>query len=227
MLEKQYLNTENTMEVKMINVILIDDQRLLRESISMLLENDEEISVLAMGENGNEAIKLCEMHKPDIALIDIEMPELDGVSATKIIKEKYPKIKIIILTTFDNPDNIMESFINDADGYIVKNISHKDLVRSIKCVNNGLTVIHKSVKKIMMNRFKGLSEYKSRYKDILTEREIEIVKLISAGLSNKEIATELNFSKGTIKNNISKILAKLKMSDRIQIAVFAIENGIV
>lgn len=227
MFEKQFQNTKNTVEVKMINVILIDDQRLLRESISMLLENDEEISVLAMGENGNEAIKLCEMYKPDIALIDIEMPELDGVSATKIIKEKYPKIKIIILTTFDNPDNIMESFINDADGYIVKNISHKDLVRSIKCVNNGLTVIHKSVKKIMMNRFKGLREYKSRYKDILTEREIKIVKLISAGLSNKEIASELNFSLGTIKNDISRILEKLEMSDRIQIAIFAIENGVV
>lgn len=211
----------------MINVILVDDQQLLRESVSILLENDEEISVVAMGENGNEAITLCDIHKPDVALIDIELPELDGVSATKIIKEKHPEIKIIILTTFENPDNIMESFINNADGYIVKNTSHKDLVRSIKCVNNGLTVIHKSVKKIMMDRFKGLSEYKSRYKDILSDRDIEIIKLISAGLSNKEIASELNFSQGTIKNNISKILEKLVLSDRMQIAIFAIENGIV
>ncbi|WZL80734.1 response regulator transcription factor [Vallitaleaceae bacterium 9-2] len=211
----------------MIKVILVDDQQLLRESISMLLESDEEISVAAMGENGHEAIKLCEVYRPDVALIDIEMPKLDGVSATKIIKERYPEVKIIILTTFENPDNIMESFINDADGYIVKNISHKDLVRSIKCVNNGLTVIHKSVKQIMMDRFKGLSEYKSRYKEVLTDRDIDIIRLISAGLSNKEIAAELNFSQGTIKNNISKILEKLEVSDRMQIAIFAIENGIV
>lgn len=210
----------------MINVILVDDQQLLRESISLLLESDEEINVSAMGENGLEAIELCDRYRPDIVLIDIEMPKLNGVSATKIIKEKYPETKVIILTTFENPDNIMESFVNDADGYIVKNISHIDLVRSIKCVSSGLTVIHRSVKQMMMERFKGLSEYKSRYRDILTDREIEIIKLISVGLSNKEIANELNFSLGTIKNNISKILEKLQMSDRMQIAIFAIENGI-
>lgn len=211
----------------MIKVILVDDQLLLRESISMLLENDEEIDVVATGENGNDAIKLCEIYNPDVVLMDIEMPELDGVGATKIIKEKFPDIKILILTTFENPDNIMESFFNDADGYIVKNISHKDLTRSIKCINNGLTVIHKSVKKIMMDRCKGLSNYKSKYKDILTDREVEIIKLISLGLSNKEIGAQLSFSQGTIKNNVSKILEKLDMSDRMQIAIFAMENGIV
>ncbi|HKL41168.1 MAG TPA: response regulator transcription factor [Clostridia bacterium] len=211
----------------MVKVILVDDQLLLRESIAILLENDEEIDVVATGENGKEAIKLCEIYKPDVILMDIEMPELDGVCATKIIKEKFPYIKIIMLTTFENPDNIMESFINGVDGYIVKNISHKDLTRSIKSVNNGLTVIDKSVKKIMMDRFKSLSEYSSRYKDILTNREIEIVKLIATGLSNKEIGVELSFSQGTIKNNVSKILKKLDMSDRMQIAIFAIENGIV
>jgi len=215
------------MEVRMIRVVLVDDQLLLRESIAHLLENDELIEVVAMGANGNDAIKLCAAYNPDIILMDIEMPELDGVSATKIIKEKYEHIKVIILTTFENPDNIMESFVNDADGYVVKNISHKDLVRAIKCVNNGLTVIDKRVKKIMMDRFKGLTDYKSKYEDILTEREINIVKYIAVGLSNKEIAAELSYSQGTIKNNVSKILEKLNMSDRIQIAIFAIENGMV
>lgn len=211
----------------MIKVILIDDQLLLRESISYLLENDDEIEVVGMGENGNEAISLCEELHPDVVLMDIEMPELDGVGATKIIKEKYENIKVIMLTTFENPDNIMESFISDADGYIVKNISYKDLARTIKCVNSELIVMHKSVKKIMVDRFKGLSDYKSQYKDILNEREIQIVRCIAAGNSNKEIAAALNFSQGTIKNNISKILEKLDMTDRIQIAIFAIENGIV
>jgi len=211
----------------MIRVILVDDQLLLRESISYLLENDKEIEVVGMGENGYEAIELCQKFNPDVILMDIEMPKLDGVSATKKIKESFPKVKIIILTTFENPDNIMESFVNDADGYIVKNISHKDLVRTIKCVNNGLTVIHKSVKKIMIDRFRGLADYKSKYKDLLTEREIEIIKRIAAGCSNKEIALDLSYSQGTIKNNVSKILDKLNMSDRMQIAIFAIENGIV
>jgi DNA-binding NarL/FixJ family response regulator len=134
---------------------------------------------------------------------------------------------VIILTTFENPDHIMESFVNNADGYLVKNISHKDLTRSIKCVHHGLTIIHESVKKIMVQRFKGLSDYKSQYKDLLTEREVEIVKCIAAGLSNKEIGGKLSYSQGTIKNNVSKILEKLDMADRMQIAIFAIENGIV
>lgn len=210
----------------MIKVILVDDQLLLRESLSYLLENDDEIKVVGMGENGNDAIKLCETLKPDVVLMDIEMPEMDGVSATKVIKNNFCDIKVIILTTFENPDNIMEAFVNNADGYVVKNISHKDLSRSIKCVNNGLTVMHESVKKIMVERFKGLSNYKSQYQDILTDREIEIVKYIAAGFSNKEIGAALSFSQGTIKNNVSKILEKLNMSDRIQIAIFGIEHGI-
>ncbi|MBN2898038.1 MAG: response regulator transcription factor, partial [Clostridia bacterium] len=212
---------------RMIKVILVDDQLLLRESIAYLLENDDEIQVVGMGENGKDALELCKNLSPNVVLMDIEMPEMDGVQATKIIKNDFPDIKVIILTTFENPDNIMEAFANDADGYIVKNISHKDLVRAIKCVNNGLTVIHESVKKIMIDRFKGLSDYKSRYQDVLTEREIEIVRRIAAGMSNKEIGAELAFSQGTIKNNVSRILEKLNMSDRMQIAIFAIENGIV
>ncbi|WP_206459105.1 response regulator [Anaerovorax sp. IOR16] len=211
----------------MIKVILADDQVLLRESIGYILDNDEEITVVGMAGNGYEVIKLCEKLRPDIVLMDIEMPQLDGVNATKIIKENYKSTKVIILTTFENPDNIMESFVADADGYIVKNISHKDLVLTVKCVHSGLTVIHKSVKEIMINRFKGFSDYKLKYKDILTEKEIEIVRLIAQGCSNKEIASTLNYSEGTIKNNVSKILEKLDMSDRMQIAIFAIENGIV
>lgn len=227
MLGKRCQDIECTMEDNMIKVVLVDDQMLLRESIGHLLENDDEIEVVGMGENGNEAIKLCKLHHPDIVLMDIEMPQMDGVHATQLIKEEFDQIKVIILTTFDNPDNIMEAIVNDADGYIVKNISHKDLVRSIKCVHSGLTVIHKSVKEIMMERFKGLTDYKSKYENLLTTREVQIVKYIAEGLSNKEIASKLSYSQGTIKNNVSKILDKLDMSDRIQIAIFAIENGIV
>lgn len=211
----------------MINIVLADDQILLRESIGYILDNDEEIKVVGMVGNGNEAVDICKKLKPDIVLMDIEMPKLDGVNATKIIKEKCKNTKVIILTTFENPDNIMESFVANADGYIVKNISHKDLILTIKCVFSGLTVIDNSVKQIMIDRFKGLLDYKSQYEDILSEKEIDIIRLIAQGSSNKEIAATLNYSEGTIKNNVSKILNKLDMADRMQIAIFAIENGIV
>ena len=211
----------------MINVVLADDQNLFKESIAYILDNDDEINVIGQACDGTQVITLCEKLKPDVVLMDIEMPGLDGVNATKIIKENCSNIKVIILTTFENPDNVMESFVAKADGYIVKDISYKDLVLTVKCVYRGLTIIHESVKQIIVDRFKGFSNYKSQYKDILTEKEVEIIKLISIGCSNKEIASNLNYSEGTIKNYVSKILYKLNLSDRMQIAIFAMENGIV
>lgn len=211
----------------MIKVLLVDDQVLLRESIGYILDSEEDISIVGMAGSGSEAIEKCKELKPDVILMDIEMPNMTGVQAAKIIKEESPNVKVIILTTFENSDNIMESFVVNVDGYIVKNINHEDLILTIKCVQSGLTVIHESVKKIMINRFKGLINYKTQYENLLTAKEIDIVKLIAKGASNKEIAGALNYSEGTIKNNVSKILEKLEMTDRIQIAIFAMEHGII
>lgn len=211
----------------MIKIILADDQVLLRESIGYILSSDQEIEVVAMAGTGEEAIKQCQEHTPDIVLMDIEMPEIDGVGATQAIKQMYPNIKIIILTTFENPDNIIESFVAGADGYIVKNINHADLVLTVKCVARGLSVIDESVKNIMVRRFKRLSDCKTKYQEKLSKKEIEIIKLIATGKSNKEIANVLNYSEGTIKNNVSRVLEKLEMTDRMQVAIFAIESGLV
>lgn len=211
----------------MIRILLADDQVLLRESIGYILDSEEDMEIVGMAGDGQEAIEKCKILNPDIILMDIEMPSLNGVHASKIIKEKNKSVKVIILTTFENADNIMESFVANVDGYIVKNINHEDLILTIKCVNAGLTVIHESVKKIMIERFKGLIDYKSKYQELLSKKDIKIVELISKGFSNKEIASALNYSEGTIKNNVSKILEKLEMTDRIQIAIFAMENGIV
>ena len=211
----------------MIKIVIVDDQVLLRDSIKYILDSDRELDVVETTGNGEAAIELCKKHKPDIILMDIEMPKLDGISATKIIKENYPDTKVIILTTFENPDNILESFVSKADGYIVKDIKHEDLILSIKCVAKGMTVIHESVKHIMVDRFKGLMDYKKQYQNILSEKDLDIVRLIANGKSNKAIANILNYSEGTIKNSVSRILEKLHMADRMQIAIFAMENGII
>ncbi len=210
----------------MIKIMLVDDEKLLRDSLGYILSTEKDIHVVAMVENGIEAIKMCQEHKPDLVLMDIEMPGGDGVTATRKIKEKCPDTKIIILTTFENPDNIMEAFIAKADGYIVKDIRQGDLIYTIRCVVAGLTVIHDSVRNIMVNRFKGLMDRQSVYADVLNERDTEIIKLIAKGQTNKEIGGELGYSEGTIKNNISRLLVKLDMTDRMQIAIFAMENGI-
>ncbi len=211
----------------MIKVLLAEDQALFRDSMKFMLEQDDAITVVGTAEDGCQAVKLCESLKPDIVLMDIEMPHMDGISATQVIRERFPKIKIIMLTTFEHPKQVMESFIADANGYLIKNMRHSDLSLAIRCAYSGITVIHPKAKAIMVERFRSLQDYTSQYKEILTEREIEIVRFIAKAFSNKEIGDILKLSEGTIKNNITKILHKLGMTDRLQIAIFAMENGIV
>ncbi len=211
----------------MIKILIADDQTLLRESLSFILDSDDEIKVVGLADNGKTAIEMCGELLPDIILMDIEMPGMNGVEATKLIKKNHPEIKIIMLTTFENSENIMGAFIGGADGYLVKNVNHNDLLLTVKCVKSGLTVIHESVREIMKEKFSKPAKVKNDFSEILTDKEIEIMKLVAAGKSNKEIAYELNYSLGTIKNSISKILEKLGFADRIQIAIYSIENGLV
>lgn len=211
----------------MIKIMVVDDQVLLRKSIGHIINTDENIEVIDMVGNGKEAIASCHKQKPDIILMDIEMPEMNGLIATRIIKEKYKDVKIIILTTFENKDNIIDSFLVDADGYIVKDLGCNELISTIKCVYYGLTVIHESVRKIMLNKFHQIGKGKSAYLDIINVEEIDIIRLIVMGKSNKNIGAALSYSEGTIKNKVSKIYEKLKIVDRVQLALFATQNGIV
>lgn len=133
-------------EVKMIRVLLADDQEVLRESVGYILDNDDEIKVIGLVDNGIKTMEMCEKMKPNIVLMDIEMPSLNGVSATKMIKEKYEGIKVIILTTFDNRENVIESFAAGADGYILKSIEYEKMIDAIKCVQSGFIVIDSKVK---------------------------------------------------------------------------------
>jgi len=210
----------------MIKTVIVDDQVLLRKSIGQLISTDQDIKVMGMASNGKEALDLCESIRPDIMLMDIEMPLMNGIESMKIIKKKYPKTKVIILTTFDNKDNIIAAFRAKADGYITKDVEPIELITVIKCVSYGLTVIHKSVKDIMVEKFEQLETKTKAYRKILTEEEVHIIKGIVDGFSNKELAKDLNYSEGTIKNKVSKIYDKIKVNDRIQLAIYAVENGI-
>lgn len=211
----------------MIRVIIVDDQVLLRESIAYILNSDEEIEVVAEASNGLEAIELCKIYKPDIVLMDIEMPVMNGIEATEKIKEMFDDIFVIILTTFENPDNIEEALMVGAEGYVVKTIRQKDLVQSVKCVSGGLTVIHESVRQILIDRLIGKKQSQSPILELLSEKELKIVKLIAMGETNKAIGKTLNYSEGTIKNNVTKILDKLGVDDRMHVAIFAMENHLV
>ncbi|BDU51318.1 response regulator [Haliovirga abyssi] len=214
----------------MINIIIADDQILLAESLKLILETDKELKVNAIVENGILAIKKVEASKPDVILLDINMPKLNGIETAKKIKKISPNTKILMLTTFENRENIIDSFVSGADGYIVKDISPEELIAAVKFTYKGLHITHSSVHKILIDEFLKLKSRKNildSNSSQLTETDLDIIKLIAQGKSNKEISKSLYFAEGTIKNKISSILNKLDLRDRTQIAIFAIENNLI
>lgn len=215
----------------MIKVLLADDQILLRNSLEYILNKDENIKVVAVASDGNEVMKHLIKEEIDVVLLDIVMPEKDGIETVKDIKEIYSDIKVIMLTTFENIENIMESFICGANGYVIKDIAPDELVLAVKCVMKGLNIIHESVHDLMIKNL--AREYNNRYTIEETGEEIyisntekEIIKLVAQGKNNKEIAQIMNFAEGTIRNKITRLLDKLDLRDRVQIAIFALENNL-
>lgn len=211
----------------LVKIMIVDDQALLRKSLAQLIDIDDEISVVAMAETGKEAVSTCQQFQPDIVMMDIEMPEMDGINALKKIKEQCPKTRVIILTTFDSKEHIIDAFLAHADGYITKEIAPQELIATIKCVSYGLTVIHENVKNIMIDKFEEVKPPLLAGTMQLSPEDIEIIKLIVDGKSNKYIGATLNYTEGTVKNKVSRIYEKLKLTDRLQLAVYAVENNIV
>ncbi len=214
----------------MIKVIIADDSVIVRSGLKDIIEQDNDIEVIGLASNGNEALELCEKSKPDLILMDIKMPECDGVEGTKLIKDKYSSVKVIIVTTFDDDSYVNDAFKNGADGYVLKDISDEDLIRTIKNAVNGFSTVpekifHNFIVK-NLTKFKESSSIGCPYTGNLTMREKEIIKLIVDGKDNKEIAKNLYLVEGTVRNMVHTILSKLNLKDRTQLAVYAIKNDI-
>ena len=206
-----------------MKVLVVDDDALIRDSLKMLIGLEDDIEVVGVAKNGEEAIELTEKNNPDIILMDIRMPVMDGVLATKNIKAKFKSTKIIILTTFKDDEYIKEAIRNGAEGYILKNQPVDSIIEAIRAVNKGNTVFEKEVISKITN-FMDTKIYK-KYEDYgLTSREIEILELIAEGFSNKEIGEKIFLSDGTIRNNVSILLSKLDLRDRTQLAIFYLKN---
>ena len=206
----------------MIKIIIADDVELLRKGLKTIIEQDNEIQVCGLAENGNEAFKLCEEIKPDLVLMDMRMPVCDGATATKLIKEKYPDIKILVLTTFDDAETVNEALASGADGYILKSVDEKKLTHAIKSALADINVFETTV----FNKIKKVSNTANTENLNISKREKEIIILVAQGLSNKDIAKKLYLSDGTVRNNISNLLYKLNLKDRTQLAVFAVKNDL-
>lgn len=215
----------------MICVLIVDDHSIIRESFKTILEYDENINVVGLASNGMEAFEACGRLSPDIVLMDIRMPVCDGITGTKLIKEKYRNIKVLIVSTFDDDHDVNNAMKNGADGYILKDVNSDELVSIIKHTVSGYKVLNSNVYqklKIYNNFTEDITlEKNDEFKNSITKRQKEIIKLIIEGKSNKEIATRLDLSEGTVRNMISTLLMKYNLQDRTQIAVFGIKNNVV
>lgn len=209
-----------------IRIAIIDDEKLIREGLKIILSTYSDIDVVAMGENGYEALEFCKSDEIDLVLMDIRMPICDGVLGTKLIKDKFSHIKVLILTTFKDIEYIQEALKNGASGYLLKDSSYDLIYEGIKAAVMGNIVIHPDVANNILNftpieiDIKEICE-----KHELNHKEFDIIKYIADGLSNKEIGEKLFLSEGTIKNNVSTILSKLGLRDRTQIVIFAFKNN--
>lgn len=200
-----------------IKIIIADDSDFVREGMSIILSVDEAFEVVGCAANGRECVELARQKKADVILMDIQMPEMDGIDATKIITEENLG-KVLILTTFDDYDLVRKAIKNGAKGYLIKNHTPDKLKQMIKSVHSGINVLDESVfeKMAQMQSIKSENFDDSAY----SERELEIIEAVADGLSNKQIAAKLCLSEGTVKNYISSILEKSEMEHRTQIAIY-------
>lgn len=217
----------------MIKVIIADDQELIRQSLQIILRAEKDIDVIDTVANGVEVIRSVRKEKPDVILMDIRMPEMDGVVCTEIIKENYTDIKIIILTTFDDDEYVFNALKYGASGYLLKGISTKELADAIRKVYHGTAMINEEIASKVVKFFSKMAQSnltihvdKIQTADLKTA-EWHMIALVGSGLSNKEMARKLNLSEGTVRNNLSIILSKLGLRDRTQLAIWAVQTGAV
>lgn len=216
----------------MVKVLIADDQELIRQSLSIVLEADSEIEITDSVGDGTEVLKSLEKNVPDVILMDVRMPKMDGTVCTKEVKKKYPDVKIIILTTFDDDDFIYSALKYGASGYILKGISMEGLKQAIMTVHRGGSMINPDIATKVVRLFSQMAqsdfaiEVDEKGSDELTKSEKIIIQRVGQGLSNKEIAGKLYLSEGTVRNNISRILSKLGLRDRTQLAIWAVQTGI-
>lgn len=211
-----------------INLLIVDDDKLIRDSLCMYAKYDKNLNVIGVCSNGDEAFSICMSEKIDVVLMDIRMPVCDGVLGTKKIKQAFPEIKILILTTFDDDEYIFEALKNGANGYLLKNTSPGKIMEDVKIVYEGNMLIHPDIAS-KMTRFLGKDSSSNCGNELsghgLSDIEKDIVSHISEGHTNKEISEMVHLSEGTIKNYITDILSKLNLRDsnlrdRTQIAIF-------
>jgi NarL family two-component system response regulator LiaR len=210
-----------------ITVMIVDDHEMVRKGAKGYLDAQLDIKVVAEAESGVEAIRLAREYIPDVVLMDLVMPEMDGVEATRKVKDVSPRTQIIVLTSYHQDEHIFPALQAGAISYLLKDVKAKELVEAIQRAAKGEATLHPRVAARVIKQFSGGERVRSNLFTELTERELEVLTLIAKGYTNQKIAEDLVISVGTVKGHVSNILSKLQLADRTQAAVYAWQEGIV
>ncbi|WP_226086360.1 response regulator [Mesobacillus sp. S13] len=210
-----------------IRILIADDHHVVRRGLVFFLKTQKDLEIIGEAENGRKAVEMAKELKPDIILMDLAMPEMDGIEATKVIKAEDPSIKIMILTSFSDQDHVIPALEAGASGFQLKDIQPDELVSSIKKMVNGESQLHPKATSHLLANLSHSSNPTKKLLDELTKRELDVLKEIAKGKSNKEIAASLYITEKTVKTHVSNLLAKLELADRTQAALFAVKNGLV
>jgi DNA-binding NarL/FixJ family response regulator len=213
---------------EIIRVAVVDDQRLFTRGLSGLLEMLPGVEVVGVAYDGEEAVVLCREEEPDVVLMDISMPRMDGISATREIKDLLPQTAVVILTGHEDDEHVFEGIKAGAQGYLLKDSEPEDLSRAIHTVYAGNTIVAPDLAQKMLNTFEGGRPGESaRLAPPLTERELEVIRALSRGMSDKQIAQSLGISEKTVRNHTSNIYRKLHIFDRTQAVIYAVREGVI
>lgn len=195
-----------------MKLLIVDDDMLILKSLSLTFSREDDIEVVGCASNGVDALKIHEEHTPDIVLMDIRMPGIDGVTVTRLIKQRYPNTKVMMLTTFDDKPNIQQALAVGADGYLLKTDKISEIASKLRVMMEGVSVLNEEVmKKLTISENKALG--------MLTPRELDIIRLVAQGMTNKDIGKQLFLSEGTVRNNIGAIMEKLEVKNRTQLGL--------
>ncbi len=214
----------------MIRIMIVDDQSLIRDGLAMILNLRPELEVVGTASDGDEVVQKVKQLQPEIILMDIRMPRMNGVEGTRLVREKFPYIKVLMLTTFSDSELIFEALEQGASGYLLKDMETDAIVQAILTVHGGGAVLPQDITAQIVKELKKTKSVIERTPpeqlEQLTEREVEVLREVGFGLNNKEIAKKLFITEGTVKNHVSNLISKLELRDRTQAAIYAVRYGV-
>lgn len=210
-----------------MRILICDDQAITREGLALLLNLERDIEVVGTAEDGAQAIELTARLLPDLVLMDLKMPFMNGVEATRHIRARYPQISVLVLTTYDDEEWIFDAIRAGASGYLLKDTPREELVKAVRGTVSGKAYVDPAVTHKLLQQLANVqTKPTTQLSDKLSEREVEVLRLIGRGLNNADIADHLHLAEGTVRNHVSLILSKLEVTDRTQAALLAVQHGL-